>query len=55
MEWQLMCVPVYSNFKGLRYINMMNIFNNTSIEQEYKNLNILGNAVSASSVVFWAV
>lgn len=54
VEWQLMRIPVYSNFKLLRYINMMNIFNNTSIEQEYQNLNILGNAVSASSVVFWA-
>lgn len=54
VEWQLMRIPVYSNFKLLRYINMMNIFYSNSLEQEYQNMNILGNAVSASSVVFWA-
>ncbi len=51
-EWQLMqSIPVFSNLKMLRYINLMRIFDCTSLDREYQNLNVFGKAVSASGVL----
>lgn len=54
-EWQLMRrIPVYSNLKLLRYVNLMQIFDSTGLDQEYQNLNVFGKAVSAPLVLFLA-
>lgn len=53
-EWQLMRrIPVYSNLKTLRYVNLMRIFDGAALDREYQNLNILGRPVSASAVLLW--
>lgn len=55
VEWQMLeKIPVYSNLKMLKYVNLMRLFDCTALDKEYQNLNILENAVSASFVVFWA-
>lgn len=54
-EWQLMRrIPVYSNLKLLRYVNLMQIFDSTALDQEYQNLNVFGKAVSAPMVLLVA-
>lgn len=54
-EWQLMRhIPVNSHLKVFRYVNLMRIFDGAAMDREYQNLNVLGNAVSASAVLLWA-
>lgn len=54
-EWQLMQrIPVYSNLKLLRYVNLMQLFDSTALDREYQNLNVFGKAVSAPLVLFLA-
>ena len=43
-------IPVYSNLKLLRYVNLMRIFDCATFDKEYTNLSIFGNVVSASTL-----
>ncbi len=51
-EWYLMRhIPVYSNRKLLRYVNLMQLFDSAALDREYQNLNVFGRAVGASTVL----
>ena len=45
-------IPVYSNLRILRYVNLLQIFDVAALDREYQNLNFFGTAISTTLVLF---
>lgn len=54
LEWQLeQKIPMQSNFRIIKYVNIMKLFNCSILDREYQNLDILGRAVSTTNVMLF--
>ncbi|MBQ8637801.1 MAG: hypothetical protein IJ468_01375 [Lachnospiraceae bacterium] len=54
VEWNLLKITPQSNWNMLRYLNLFELFDLGKLDQDYRNLDLFGRAISASVPVYAA-